>query len=208
MTRPEGIPAAQAERLLEVIETHRSQGCGEVLGQAREEARRLVRQAFREAHQRLHEGVQEQRVRSQEAVNDALARLQTRRRAWEQETLRRLLDLGWQEVRHALERRWQDSAARRLWCTGLLDQARHALFTTGHPWRVHHPTDWAEADRESLCIACSAYGGPTPLFAEDRTIAAGLRIEADGAVLDGTLEGLLYDRTAVEAMILAELEET
>ena len=46
----------------------------------------------------------------------------------------------------------------------------------------------------------------TPTFVADTGIAAGLRIAAGGNVVDGTLAGLVNDRSEVGAKLLRHLE--
>jgi hypothetical protein len=71
------------------------------------------------------------------------------------------------------------------------------------PWRIVHAPDWPPAERQ----ACLAEVGATPAFEVDPAIVAGLKIVAQGNVVDGTLAGLLADRAEFESRALRLLEE-
>ena len=68
-----------------------------------------------------------------------------------------------------------------------------------------HATGWppeeCAATRTELAAA-----GITLAFTADPTIAAGLKVVADGNVIDGTLAGLLVGRADFEARLLRLLE--
>ena len=57
-----------------------------------------------------------------------------------------------------------------------------------------------------LAQAVMEASGTAPRFDADVGVSAGLKIMADGNVIDGTLAGLLADRADFEARLLRQLE--
>ena len=76
------------------------------------------------------------------------------------------------------------------------------------PWRIVHAPDWPAAEQQALALALAATSGTLPLFEPDATIGDGLKVVADGNVIDGTLGGLLADRAEFEARLLRRLESS
>ncbi len=100
-------------------------------------------------------------------------------------------------------RRWREPGTRHLW---ILAAARCA---TGRlrpgPWTVEHPAEFDEADRQVLIDDLRV--GPRLTFRLNAATAAGIRVLADGAVLDASLAALISDGPMIEAMLLAELSQ-
>ena len=61
--------------------------------------------------------------------------------------------------------------------------------------------DWAEAERQALAASL-----PPLQWRADASIEAGLKIVAQGNVVDGTLGALLGDRAEFEARLLRKME--
>jgi hypothetical protein len=70
---------------------------------------------------------------------------------------------------------------------------------------VRHPPAWSTAEWGPFEAELTRMLGQAPHFRADSAVSAGLVIEAQGAVLDASLEGLLRDRRRVEARLLAFL---
>ena len=116
-----------------------------------------------------------------------------------------ILASAWPRLEAALLASWHDPGGRQTWVLGVLAQARH-LLPRG-VWTLRHAPDWPETEWQALGTALTAELGSEPRFVADGSVSAGLAIEGAGALLDGTLEGLLKDRTRIEARLLALLEE-
>lgn len=197
------MTGALAEMLKLVADTSRHE-CEAVLATAGQEARELLGAAHRAARRRMHDNVLEIRQVMRRELDQAQAALETARRQHQQRCDFTLLDASWPLLREALARRWQDTAARQVWVESLVRQARRALPAAA--WQVHHPAGWSDAERAQLAAQLSA-AGITGRFAVDGMASAGLRVCADGACLDGTAEGILADRDAIQARMLAKLSE-
>jgi len=76
------------------------------------------------------------------------------------------------------------------------------------PWRIVHAPDWPAAEQQALAQNVSAEPAAAPHFDADDAITAGLKVLADGNVIDGTLGGLLADRAEFEARLLRQLESS
>jgi hypothetical protein len=132
--------------------------------------------------------------------------LSTRRRLHEQRRAAALLALGWQRLPDELRERWRDAAMRRLWVDAVVNAAAETLPRAR--WTVAHGADWPAAEREALRARLAAEPAMAPTFVADAGITAGLRIAADGNVIDGTLAGLVNDRGEVGAQLLRRLEQS
>jgi len=80
------------------------------------------------------------------------------------------------------------------------------LRLTPEKWQVEHPSVWSEEDAEDLALAILVRTGIAPDVVIDDTIVAGIRIRADAACLDGTIDTILADHSRISAMLLSELE--
>jgi hypothetical protein len=74
------------------------------------------------------------------------------------------------------------------------------------PWRIVHPPDWPTGEQQALAQSLQANAGAAPVFEADPRLKAGLKIMAGGNFIDGTLDGLLAERTDFEAVLLRRLE--
>jgi hypothetical protein len=147
--------------------------------------------------------VDERRLRDQR-VQAAHANLQTRRRLAAQQRATALLAEAWVCLPDALLARWCALETRRQWITRIVARARTSLL--GVAWRIAHAPDWTAAEREELSRDLAREVGTAPEFRVDEGIRAGLRIAGAGAVVDGTLDGIMRDRAENGARLLAFLD--
>jgi hypothetical protein len=194
----------QTRALLELVEADRARQCAHVLGEANSRAQALVAHAHAEARQRMRQAFTEQRQLRHERITAAQARLATQRRLHEQQRTAALLRLAWTQLPGELLALWQQPVSRSAWVSQVLASAR-ARLRRG-PWRIAHALDWPPEERQALARTLVAQAGAPPMFEADSAISAGLRISADGNVIDGTLGGLLADRAEFEARLLRRLE--
>ncbi|MGZ5187539.1 MAG: hypothetical protein ACXWCO_20805 [Caldimonas sp.] len=185
--------------LLELVQSDRDRQRSEILGEAESRAATLQAQAHAEARARMVRAFQEQRSRRREGIAAAEARLATQRRLHEQQRTAALLRHAWEQLPNELRALWQEPDARASWVRRVLASARERL--PPGPWRIVHAADWEATQHEAFA------DGTEHRFEADPAIAAGLKVVADGNVIDGTLEGLLADRADFETRLLRALEE-
>jgi F0F1-type ATP synthase membrane subunit b/b' len=192
------------EEMLKLVAEQQRKACESIHARAQQEVQELIQSAHRAARRRMHDNVAEIRQLMRREQNQARAALETAKRQHQQRCDFAVLESGWPRLRAALMRRWQDAALRRRWCDALIAQAR-ATLPRG-PWQVYHPADVSEAERIHLAQAlASASGAPAHCHASDK-LSAGLKLCCEGACLDGTLDGSLRDRAAIQAQLLAKLD--
>lgn len=192
------------DALIELIAETRNARSAEILNQAHEQARTRIRATFKEARQRVTRSIEAERTRgsSQLAVN--AARLETHNRQRYQDAVQHMLSRTRHRLGAALRTRWEQPESRRLWLDNLLKQALEKLPAT--TWQIDHPADWDVTEINHWKEKIQQRTGSTPTFRPDTKMPAGLHIQAGGASLDGSLNGLLADERAVQAKLLARLE--
>lgn len=203
MNAPESVTDAQLRHLLDVVDRHREERCQELLEQARGEAGQLVKQAYRDARSRLHQDVLETRESVRRRLVSAEARRQTQLRQQRQRTDQEMLARIWQPLVDALLRRWRQKELRKQWVDALVQQALSTLIDTD--WCIDHPEGWSAEERSALETRLGAKARLSCRFAAKPGMSAGIRICAGNTCVDGTIEGLLRERSRVEALLLASM---
>jgi hypothetical protein len=191
--------------LLRLVDAYRESECRSLFEAARREAAELIARTYQQERARLHQRVLVERAGARERIQAARAERDTRERTGGERASSRVLAIAWPRIEAALAARWHDSAGRQAWVQGVLEQARQVL--PPGVWTLRHAPDWPESEWQALGSALAAELGRETRFVADGSISAGLAIEGAGAMLDGSLEGLLKDRTRIEARLLALLEE-
>jgi hypothetical protein len=194
----------QTRALFDLVEADRAAKIAAILDDANGRAAAVRAQAHAEARARMRQAFAEQRQQRRERIAAAQARLATQRRLHEQQRTAALLQLAWLQLPGELARLWREPSARARWVGSVLGAAA-ARLQPG-PWRIVHAGDWPVQERQSIARTLQAQLNATPVFAADAGIAAGLKIVADGNVIDGTQAGLLADRSDFEARLLRLLE--
>jgi hypothetical protein len=189
--------------LIRLIEGYREGECRALLGVARAEAREILSRTYRNERARLHARVVAERAGARARIHAAWAERDTRERAGGERTNARILALAWPRLRQRLADRWRAPDSRVAWATGALEQAR-GLLPAG-VWTVRHAPGWDAAEWRPLASALTEALQTEPRFIVDGSLTAGLVITSGGAVLDASLDGLLKDRTRIEARLLALL---
>jgi hypothetical protein len=191
------------QSLLDLVEADRAQKCAAILDEARGRAAALRAQAHADAQSRMRQAFAEERERRAARIAAAEATLATRQRLALQRRASALLATGWLLLPEALAERWRDAAARQAWVRRIVGDARAQLLTRA--WRVIHAPDWPAVERDALAAELAA-AGIAPAFVAEPRIEAGLKVAADGNVIDGTLQGILADRAEIGALLLQEME--
>jgi F0F1-type ATP synthase membrane subunit b/b' len=196
----------RVQQLLEVVERQRDSRCAQIIDEARAEARQLMQQARQQARARLHDEIMSTRQKLSRQLKLQQASQAARQRQTRFQQDRALLDRTWTLMTAALERRWQDPEARRIWVETVTEQARARLVQTD--WRIEHPADWPAEEREETARAVSRALHAKPAFAAEASLRAGIRVRAGDTLVDGSCEGLLRDRVHIEALLLAALRKS
>lgn len=192
------------EALIELIAATRDTRSAEIFEQARQQGQARIRAAFQEARQRVSRAIDEERVRARGLLTVNEARLETHNRQRYQDAVQHMLSRARFRLGAALLARWQNTDQRRQWLEYLLGQAMQRL-PKAH-WQIEHPAGWDSGEIAAWLERVSEHTGARATLKSDARVAAGLRIQAGGASLDGTLDGLLADERAVQAHLLAQLE--
>ena len=194
----------QARALLDLVEADCGTKCERILGEANSRAAAVRAQARAEARARMRRAFEEQRLLRRERIAAAQARLATHRRLHEQQRTAALLRLAREQLPGELRALWQQPASRAAWVAHVLASVRQRM--PRGVWRVVHAPDWPAAEQQALAKAVMEESGAPPRFEADAAIGAGLKVVAEGNVIDGTLAGLLADRAEFEARLLRHLE--
>jgi hypothetical protein len=197
-------PEHAAAALLKIVEDERQARCRALRSRAEAEARAIVRQAQGEARQRVRAALEEARRRSRARLARAEAQYRTRVRLAHQRRLVALLQRGWQWLDEALILVWRDPARRQRWVEDCALRAA-AVLPAGR-WQVSHPAGWPEAEQERLRELLRKRSVTTAEMMPDTAITAGLRLVSGNSAFDATREGMLADRSAIEARLLFHLE--
>ncbi len=187
--------------LLNVVDQFRDTKREQILLEAQMQARDIIRQAYKKARARLHVSIMEEREHGFRALISAEAQLQTQQRQLRQQDDMALLQRVWQKLEQTLSARWRDAEQRGLWIDQVATEAFRVLPPA--PWRVEHAADLPADEQQTLAATIQQRTGHAPQFIPTEDIVAGLRINVDSAMLDGTLQGLLVNRSAIEALLLA-----
>lgn len=199
------VVSAQLNHLLDVVEQRRSERCRGVMDKAHAQAGEMVKQAYRDARQRMQRELDDIRQKLRQQMVSVVARRQTRKRQRRQQADEELLTTSWLNLHEALLYRWRDSAMRQTWVEDLVNQAASVLVDSH--WVIEHPFDWPVQERSALQIRLEKQLAHAPHFEGRSTIAAGLCICAGGACVDGSADALLRERLAIEAVLLARINE-
>jgi F0F1-type ATP synthase membrane subunit b/b' len=205
MNAPGSIVDTQLQQLLEVVEKHREEECSKLIEQARARSRKIVRAAFSDARRRLHQDIVNTREDTRKQLASAEAQYQTQLRLARQELDQKLLATAWLSLYEALIRLWQDPETRKGWIRDCIKQASHILIE--QDWVIECPIDWSEDECIEIRKRLIEERGDQIIFQTKPSIYAGLRITAGNSCVDGTVEGLLRQRTRIEELLLAAINK-
>lgn len=190
----------QAAALMAAIETRAERECTDIVAQAKSDSLKLVAHAHAHARQRFADGAKALRQTHDSRVSQARSAHETTQRQNRQRAIAALIDQAWPKLRTALETRWQNAQARAGWIAATLELAQQRLATEA--WQVTCPPEnAAEIETAAAHLAITQ-----PAIIPSGDLVAGLRIEAEGVVLDATPAALLAQRSRVAAALVAELD--
>ncbi len=198
---PGSILDAQVQRLLDIVQAYQQEQCEALLSEAQRESQGVIRQAYQLARRNMHEDLELTRRHIRDTMAAARAKQHTLMMQQNHTAASSFLEQCWQALQPSLCARWQQPDCRRQWLAKILATATAVLPAAD--WLIEHPTDFSAQEQQQLREQAQALADVTPDLRSTPDITAGIRISADGASVDGSLHGLLSDRTALEALLLA-----
>jgi F0F1-type ATP synthase delta subunit len=193
------------EHLLGVVVENREKRCLEVRENARQQAKVIIKNAYSKGRVRMHHHIDALREKYRVRVTSAIARNQTLLRRQHQKEDRATLDAAWPLLRQAMLALWDDPVSRHKWLDAAIAKATAGLRE--HDWRIEHPPGLSDEDIKKINLTLSHGNGKGAELLACDDIEAGVRIIARGTVIDATLKGLLQQKTAIEARMIARIRQ-
>lgn len=195
-------PAAmdtKTDALLATVRRHAEDNLRTIDIEAHTKARDIVAEAHRDARAKVHDAIASERLIGGQAIDKQRARIETAKRQALQDKESAFLETAWEQLNTALLARWKDTDSRAQWLSDIVNGARTHLHPG--PWTIEHPSDWNTDEFTPFRGACA----DAVSFTAANDLNAGLRITANAATVDGSIEGLTTDRNEISATLLAEL---
>ncbi len=193
------------EHLLGVVVENRETRCLELRESAQQQAKAIVRQAYSKGRIRMHHHIDALREKYRVRVTAAIARNQTLLRRQHQKEDRAILDVAWPLLREAILALWNDPVSRHKWLDAAITSASAGLRE--HGWRIEHPPGLSDGDIKRINLASGREKDRSLELSACDDIEAGIRIIARGTVIDATLNGLLQQKAAIEARMIARIRQ-
>lgn len=193
------------EYLLGVVVENREQRCTEIRESAHIQASEMIKQAHTSVRNRMHHHILLLREKYRERVSAAYARNQTLIRQHRQLADKECLAEAWPLLREALKCLWNDPVSRQKWLDAAITSAA-SKFLKQH-WSIEHPVNFSDEEQKRLQQDVTNIGHNTAELTACDDIAAGIRIVVEGTVFDATLNGLLQQRTTIEAMLISRIKQ-
>lgn len=202
---PDSIIDAQVQRLLDIVRLYQQEQSDALLSEAQRESREVIRQAYQLARNNVHQDIQLTRQHIRDTMAAARAKQHTLMMQQRHTAASSFLEQCWGMLEQSLQARWQQPEYRWAWVTKILSTA--SAVVPAKEWLVEHPLDWASQEQQQLADQVKTRPDIQLQFNSMSELTAGIRISADGAIVDGSLQGLMADRSAIEALILAQHPE-
>lgn len=189
----------QVQALLARVHRVRDERIGELRATGAAQREAIERGARREAHRLLRAAARAKRERIGERCRQALAEFNAQRRRQEFEQDGVLIEAALAALPTALACRWRDPPARRAWCDAALALAAARLVA--RDWRIAIAAGLDAAEQAAVAAAAAQHGARAEVVPS--SAGAGLSISAGSSLVDATAAGLLADRPAIAARVLA-----
>lgn len=193
------------EYLLGIVVENRDRRCTEIRKAARIQAKDIIKQAHTRVRARLHHHVTMLREKYIDRTSAAQARKQTLIRQQQQLANRDILNAAWPVLCESLRVLWNAPVTKQQWLEAAVSIASAKLL--GRGWRIEHPADFGAEEQARLKHYLINIGEKTAELSIADDIEAGIRIIANETVIDATLEGILQQRSVIEAMIIARIKQ-
>lgn len=201
MSLPKNILTAQVQQLLELIERTKTDKITLVREQANKEAQSLLKQAFNSAKIKVRADIKASRQDMEKEIKIAHAHMETLAKQARYQAEEKVLDKAWDLLEKALLRRWMQETSRKAWIERVSSSALQYLLEA--TWNVTYAPGWSEAERMQWQQDLQTRNIRIAEFREQADLQAGLVVHAGLAVVDGSLQGLMYDRTGLQARLIA-----
>ena len=198
---PQSITEAQVARMLEIVQRYQQEQCEAILSQAQLEADSVRRQAYTEARRRLRQDVIQSRENLQRETAALKAKQQTQDKRRRHALEKQYLQQAWQLLEQQLMQRWRQTDLRQDWLQCLLAAATEALPKGA--WSIEHPVDWPAEEQNSFAQRVRSLTGQAASLIPSDSLTAGVLLRFAGVSVDGTVAGLLAQRSRIEAEFLA-----
>ena len=193
------------EHLLGVVVENREQRCKQVREKAHQQATQVIKLSYSRGRARMHHHIDALREKYRLRVASAIARNQTQLRKQHQKEDRAMLDIAWPLLHKTMLALWKDPDSRRMWLDAAIESASSKLRQ--HGWHIEHPLDLSEEDINRLSHTFTHGKGKRSRMSVCEDIEAGIRISRDGTVIDATVDGLLHQKTSIEATLIARIKQ-
>jgi len=200
----DGVLNLQVDAVVGALRAHREQRCRELLRDAEYRAHALQTESRQQLRARVSEAIAEERKRRAVALREAANRIRAAQRRSTQAFYENLLAEAWPGLIAELEARWADTESRRAWCRMLVADAASRLGS--RTWTIEHAAAWSASDSAWLSELLADHDHPEAALEVDADLRAGLRIREQSSCLDGSIDGLLRSRGAIEGQLLAAWE--
>ena len=203
MKQEESRVSQQTEELLGLTNSWAEKRCAEISTECDKQVQEILKSAHHDARLRLRSHFESDRTASRQRLA-ALEAAQERHVREEQQRQQVLLVKETIEgLKDELASRWKNQEQRRNWVDTIWQLAHQRLIRVC--WSITHPQGWPSEEIAEMEQKIKDFTGIAPVFSATGEIKAGLLIEADGARLDCTLNGLLGSRYRLESEIIASL---
>lgn len=193
------------EHLLGVVTESRERRCADIREQANQQAKDIIRQAYAQGRNRLHQHVRVLREKYQARSDSANARKQTLLRQQQHNNDKAVIDHAWPVVRLAILILWDEPESRKQWLAVAVETALSILL--GHEWLIEHAQGLDKKEIKMIYDDLVPGHDYKYRLVAVNDISAGIRISAEGTVVDVTLEGLLSQKHEIEADLLARIKK-
>lgn len=203
MTEKQLSESENVDAMLDLVRRNCEDQCRTIDAEAEQHAHEIITSAHTEARAKVHDVIVEERRNGLRAIDKQRAKIETAKRQNFQDQENAFLHVIWQQLNGELVNRWEDDDARQDWLRSAVDQALGHLHPGG--WRVEHPQNWSPDELAPFLDRIKAFSGDDVAFVAVKDFDVGVRIQANGVIVDATLSGVLADQKEIAAMLLAEL---
>ena len=193
------------EHLLGVVLENREQRCTDVSENTHAQAQEILKLAHTRVRARLQRHILILREKYRTSISAAQARNHILIRQRNQKADSVCLETAWPILREALLTLWKAPESRLLWINAAISNASSTLL--GTDWRIEYPRDFTDEENELLKQLLRDKYGRDPELAAGNDIEAGIRILAHRTVVDATLEGVLQQKSHIEAILIARIKQ-
>ena len=136
-------------------------------------------------------------------VNDATQRQEIRQHR--QLADKECLASAWPLLAEALKALWADPVSRQNWLATVITRASSTFLQRN--WCIEYPAGFSDEEKKGLHQALADMDVNTAGLTACDDIEAGIRIVVDGTVIDATLNGLLQQKTKIEAILISRIKQ-